>query len=85
MERQLQVDQSELVKVQSELTRPAIDAASLAAGRAAFRAKYEEAQQAKAQELRQRAMVRERNARKSVEVQQDKSFQAKDRDLGRSR
>jgi uncharacterized membrane protein YqiK len=64
LESHLQVDRGELVKIKAEQTKPNIDAASLAAGRAAFRAKYEEAQRAKAQEAQHQAEMRERAAQR---------------------
>jgi hypothetical protein len=95
LESRLEVDRGELVKIKTEQTKPNIDAASLAAGRAAFRAKYEEAQQAKAREAQHQAEMRERAAqrlaaereRKQQEQEQKQVRQAKrDRggpDLGR--
>ena len=93
LESQLEVERGELVKVRAEQTKPNIDAASLAAGRAAFRARYEEAQRAKAQEAQRQAKMRERAAqrlaaeRKQQEQEQKQVRQAKrDRggpDLGR--
>ena len=85
LESQLEVDRGELVKVKAEQTKPNIDAASLAAGRAAFRARYEEAQrQAK---MRERAAQRLAAERKQQEQEQKQVRQAKrDRggpDLGR--
>ena len=84
-ESQLEVDRGELVKVKADQTKPNIDAASLAAGRAAFRARYEEAQrQAK---MRERAAQRLAAERKQQEQEQKQVRQAKrDRggpDLGR--
>jgi hypothetical protein len=64
LESRFEVDRGELVKIKAEQTKPNIDAVSLAAGRAAFRAKYEEAQQAKAREAQHQAEMRERAAQR---------------------
>jgi len=81
LESQLEVERGELVKVRAEQTKPNIDAASLAAGRAAFRAKYEQVQQAKAQEAQRQeaqrqAEMRERAAQRlAVERERERKQQ----------
>ena len=76
LESQLEVDRGELVKVKAEQTKPNIDAASLAAGRAAFRARYEQVQQAKAHEAQRQAEMRERAAQRlAVERERERKQQ----------
>ena len=96
LESQLEIDRGELVKVKAEQTKPNIDAASLAAGRAAFRAKYEQVQQAKAQEaqrqeaqrqaeMRERAAQRlaaERERERKQQEQEQKQVRQAKRDRG---
>jgi hypothetical protein len=81
LESQLEVDRGELVKAKAEQTKPNIDAASLAAGRAAFRARYEEAQQAKAQEAQRQVNTRNRNAQR-LHKQEQKQTRQTNRDRG---
>jgi len=77
LESQLEVDRRKLIEVKAEQTKPNIDAASLAAGRAAFRAKYEEARQAKDLEAKRQAETRNRNAQKLLVDQQLKNQEQK--------
>jgi hypothetical protein len=86
LESQLEVERGELVKVRAEQTKPNIDAASLAAGRAAFRAKYEEVQQAKAQEAQRQAEKLQRNTQRLLADKRSKEQQQEEvREMKRSR